>query len=526
VILLKDLTATDESAPSLPDDRMEQRAWVAETAAELKRSLEHGAVANVSTDVSTDVSADVLSKGLRALESALVEIDSLDETLRQIDSARRELLAAKLELAIIVTALRVQNQELLVTNEEAQAAIEEVQTLSEEQQASNEELETLNEELHATIEELNTTNDDLEARGLELQEAAVRLDSERSLQAAILSSLADALLVIGPDGEQIAANEAFHRMFPEDGAGFQPQDDNGEPLPSYAWPQRRAANGEAFTVAFTRLNSNGDRRWYEAIGQPIREDGRAGGVVAIRDITDRSLLGLQTAFLALASHELRTPLTAISGSLQFLRRLAGPDSDPQRRVHYVELGLEQVQLLDGLIRDLTDVVRLQEGQLRVELAPIDLLPLIQEIVDLDHARDEQPPVRFDPHAQQLVVRGDRARLQQVLRNLIGNARKYAGASPSIDLGLRRMAQSAEIEVRDFGPGIPPADLPHIFSRFYQARRDGAPGSRGGLGLGLFISHQLIQAHGGTIRAESEPGRGARFILRLPLGDATSPQAPD
>jgi two-component system CheB/CheR fusion protein len=342
----------------------------------------------------------------------------------------------------------------------------------------------------------------------------------------MLASMADAVLVVDRDGQSIASNEAFSAMFSGDGASFQPEDDNGEPLPHYAWPQRRAANGESFTVQFTRPGPTGDRRWYEAVGQPIRSDYPAGGVVVIRDITDRSLLGLQTAFLALASHELRTPLTAISGRLQFLQRLAGPDSDPQRRLHYVELGLEQVHLLDGLIRDLTDVVRLQEGRLRVELAPIDLVPLVQEIVDLEHASGEQPPVRFDTDAEQVVVRGDRARLQQVLRNLIGNARKYAGASPSIDLRLSRMAQSGEIEVRDFGPGIPPADLPHIFTRFYQVRRDGTAGSRGGLGLGLYISYQLIQAHGGTIRAESEPGRGARFIIRLPLADTTSPRAPD
>jgi two-component system CheB/CheR fusion protein len=516
-ILLTDVTVEDASPAESPDEGIEHRALVRQTATDLKRRLDLGA--------EDTASADLLPAALRALESALEQLESLDASFREVDGARRELLSANLELASVNTSLRDQNEELLMSNEESQAAVEEIQTLSEEQQASNEELETLNEELQATIEELNTSNDDLEARGLELQESASRLEAERSRQVAILASMADAVLVVGPDGQTIAANDALWRMFPEHGEAFQPQDDNGEVLPSYAWPQRRAANGEAFRLEFTWSDPSGERRWYEAVAQPIREAGQ-GGVVVIRDITDRSLLGLQTVFLALASHELRTPLTAISGSLQFIQRLAGPDADPQRRLHYVELGLEQVHLLDSLIRDLTDVVRLQEGRLRVELTPLDLVPLVQEVVELEQADGEPPPVQLFLQEPELVVRGDRVRLQQVLRNLIGNARKYAAASPSIDVRLSQEAQSAQIEVRDFGPGISAADLPHIFRRFFQVRRDGAPGSRGGLGLGLYISHQLVQAHGGIIGADSEPGQGARFTIRLPLADATSLSAAD
>jgi two-component system CheB/CheR fusion protein len=197
----------------------------------------------------------------------------------------RQLIQANEELAATNATLRSANEDLLVGNEESQAAMEEIETLNEEQQATNEELETLNEELQATVEELNTTNDDLQARGLELQELAHSLDAERSRLAAILASMGDGVLVVDRNGAAVMANDAFGRMF---GAGLSGlEDDRGRPLAAESNPQQLAARGEEFRLQFSVADGERRRR-YEATGHPIRADGVEGGVVVIRDISDRN----------------------------------------------------------------------------------------------------------------------------------------------------------------------------------------------------------------------------------------------
>jgi two-component system CheB/CheR fusion protein len=231
---------------------------------------------------------DVLAEAGAALDAALAALDRLTARIADAEQAKRELLDANETLTATNAELRGHNEELLLANEETQAAMEEVETLSEEQQASNEELETLNEELQATVEELNTTNDDLEARGLELQEAAALLESERSRLEATLASLGDGVLVVDRTGRPVRTNAAFDRMFPDAGVDLVPEDERGRPLPRHEWPQRRSAAGETFTMQFTRSSDDGARRRYEVSARPIEQDGQDGGVMVIRDVTDRA----------------------------------------------------------------------------------------------------------------------------------------------------------------------------------------------------------------------------------------------
>src|SRR5207253_1590094 len=182
----------------------------------------------------------------------------LDESTRTV----RQLLQANQELSTSNAEMRSTNEELLVGNEEAQAAIEEIETLSEEQQAANEELETLNEELQATVEELSTTNDDLEARGVELVATGTALEAQRRQLAAVLSSMADGVLVVNRAGAPLLTNAAFERLVGEAGAAFVPQDERGEPLPADMTPQQRAARGEIFSMQFTLKGADGTRRYF------------------------------------------------------------------------------------------------------------------------------------------------------------------------------------------------------------------------------------------------------------------------
>ncbi len=229
-----------------------------------------------------------LERDRRASEAtaaeAIHETDRLRRLLEESTATVRKLMQANEELASSNATLRSANEELLVGNEESQAAMEEIETLNEEQQATNEELETLNEELQATVEELNTTNDDLSARGLELQDLTRTVDAERSRLAAILSSMADAVMVVDADGGVALTNAAFQRLF---GGALPPlEDERGARLAIEDDPQHRAARGDEFRMRF--VASVGDfARVFEATGQPIRTDGVEGGVVVIRDISER-----------------------------------------------------------------------------------------------------------------------------------------------------------------------------------------------------------------------------------------------
>ncbi len=438
-----------------------------------------------------------------------------EQLMQRLVETNRQLVEANQELTSSNEELRTTNEEFLLSTEEAQAATEEVETLNEELQATNEELETLNEELQSTIEELNTTNDDLNARSQELQEMARASEQGRARLEAILLSMGDALLVVSSDSSLVLTNAAYTHMFGGPNATFVARDADGHILAPEDTPRERAARGESFRMEFTITTEDGSRRWFEANGEAIHDVAgiKQGGVVTIRDITERSLYRLQDEFLSLASHELRTPLTPLQGTLQLLlKQLENlPASSPQRR--YTERALGQARRLGRLVDDLLDVARLQNGKYNLNLERLRLDGLVSQAVEIAQAQTNKQKIRFADASKPLYVSGDAGRLEQALLNLLNNAITYAPQSEQIDVWLRRVGNKAEIQVRDYGKGIPAADLPHLFSRFYQAGRSK---QSKGLGLGLYIAHELITAHGGQMSVASEEGKGATFTIRLPL----------
>jgi two-component system, chemotaxis family, CheB/CheR fusion protein len=468
----------------------------------------------------------------RARQQAALKRLSLQ--VDRVTSVNREVLKANQELTTVVYALQARNEELVIEQEAAQSAVEEAKTLYEELQASNEELVTVNEEMEATVEELKATNDDLLLRGRELEALAASLEAERrgseagrARLEAILVSMSDAVLVVDPTGAPLLTNAAYASLFGSATATFVPEDEDGQPLPGVALPLRAAA-GAPFTMTFTLPapdDVDGARRWFEAAGQPIRDGGKdLGGVVSIRDITDRSLRRLQNEFVLLASHELRSPLTSQIAALQLLIKMLPADPDDARRRRYVNLAdtaLQQGRRLKVLINDLLDTGRLQHGKLHLHRAPLDLAALVRQAIAAAQPETQGQTLTLDAPSGPLMVEGDANRLEQVLLNLLINAIKYAPNTQRIDVRLRRADGTVEIEVEDYGPGIPETDLPYLFTRFYQIRRDSAH-AQGGLGLGLFIAQQLVAAHGGTRTVRSNEGSGTCFTIVLPLLEAANP----
>ena len=224
---------------------------------------------------------------------------------------------------------------------------------------------------------------------------------------------------------------------------------------------------------------------------------------------------LRDEFVAVVSHELRTPLTVLLGYLEMLQRRLLPSGDDVS-LRYASRALSQTRRLADLIGNLLDVTRFEHGKMQLELEPIDLVPLVAQAVDIGRSLSDGQSIDLDIGAAPIEVRGDAGRIEQVVMNLLTNAIKYAPETDRIDVRLCADDRDALLEVHDYGPGIPAADLPNLFSRFYQVAD--APRRGTGLGLGLYISSEIVRAHGGTIEVRSVEGKAATFTVRIPLLD--------
>jgi signal transduction histidine kinase len=261
---------------------------------------------------------------------------------------------------------------------------------------------------------------------------------------------------------------------------------------------------------------------------PLEVDGRelwlsfvavraAGGVVyAFRDLTfDRGLEAAKNDFIATVSHELRTPMTAVLGAAKTLLR-EDIELSPDRRHQLLEMISTQGTRLTQITEEVLLANRLDRGDLRIERERVDLAELVQEAVEAMRAQlPESVTLAADTSVNGAVAAlGDRARIEQVLLNLIDNAVKYSPDGGEVVVSTAPTATSARVEVVDNGMGIPPAEHEAVFEKFFR----GDPQHRavpGGTGLGLYICRELVQRMGGSIGVRSEPGAGSAFWFELP-----------
>jgi two-component system CheB/CheR fusion protein len=464
---------------------------------------------------SAQAAAQAEAELARLRETYETEIAALRETVERQASASRQLLTENRELTDSVDRLREQGEELRQAAAAALVAAEEIETLNEELQSSNEELETLHEEAQATVEELNVANDELHARAMELEELAAEHAAEQARLSAVLGSMGDAVLVVDAEGRVVRTNTAYEELLAAVGLPFVAADVRGMPLPAAERPESRVARGDAFQLEFTVSAADGSRRWFEATGRPLAgEAAGVAGVLVIRDITDRTVRRLQEEFLTWAGHELRTPLTNLQGYLQLAERRLGADAD-ERLQRYLSLAVAETRRQAALVTELIDATRLHNGQLQLERTPVDLVSLVGHTVELAEVLAQGQTLVFESGDDPIIVAGDAGRLEQVVMNLLTNAITYAPGTERIAVRLRRDGDMAELVVRDTGPGIPVDALEMIFERFTQVNAAERPG-RAGLGLGLYIAREIVEAHGGAITASSAPGEGATFTVRLPL----------
>jgi PAS domain S-box-containing protein len=293
--------------------------------------------------------------------------------------------------------------------------------------------------------------------------------------------------------------------------------------------------GSDYTIEFRFVHAGGEWRWMEGRGRAVYDEhGAARTLYGIGiDITSRkraemalreakqaaeSANQLKDQFLATLSHELRTPLNAILGYARMLQTHAIPPDKQQRAFDVIE---RNAVAQNRLIEDLLDMSRITAGKVRLDPAPIPVANVLREAVDgVKPAADAKGmALDLDIDAFAGTVTADTARLLQVFSNILTNAVKFTPRGGRVGVLLRRDGALVEIRVTDSGRGIAPEFLPYIFEPFRQADARFDRG-HGGLGLGLAITKQLVDLHGGTIDAASDgPGRGASFTIRLPQASA-------
>jgi signal transduction histidine kinase len=256
--------------------------------------------------------------------------------------------------------------------------------------------------------------------------------------------------------------------------------------------------------------------------EPLSDDnGQIIGVTGTsRNATEQvELEQRKDNFISIASHELRTPITVLRGFTQLLARQLDQQGfqDPNSMLKKMDA---QITRLVKLIDELLDASKIQAGRLDYEEEPVDLDALVHETVEVLQASKPTHLLRVNGTTQ-AVIHGDRDRLSQVLTNLINNAVKYSPQADSVDIGLSSSNNVALITIRDYGVGIPSAHQKHIFDRFYRVH-DSSNKSFKGLGLGLYISYDIVNRHGGNLTIESEEGQGSTFTISLPLKKHVSP----
>jgi signal transduction histidine kinase len=239
---------------------------------------------------------------------------------------------------------------------------------------------------------------------------------------------------------------------------------------------------------------------------------------SFNDMAGRVALSQQAQrdFLANVSHDLRTPLTSIQGFSQAIAE--GVTSDPEAAQRAAQVIHDEAARMHRMVESLLDLARIEAGQLDFQAHAVALSDLLQGIGDSlsVRAREKGLLLELDVPPGLPRIAGDGDRLAQVFTNLLDNAIKHTPAGGQITLQAETTSNGVTVTVQDTGVGVPPDDLPRIFERFYQVDKSRQSDRRSGMGLGLAITKQIVEAHGGVIQVTSAPGQGTTFTVWLPL----------
>jgi PAS domain S-box-containing protein len=261
-------------------------------------------------------------------------------------------------------------------------------------------------------------------------------------------------------------------------------------------------------------------KWLRSTGKTYQDsNGRPAHITGtIMDITERKLYDQRKdEFLSIASHELKTPLTSIKAYNQLMKRAA----DPKQLSDFVAKSADHISRLERLINDLLDVTKINAGKAVYTMEPFDFGQMVRESVEsIQHSAQQQIILQSTAEVK---YTGDHYRLEQVMNNFLSNAVKYSPGAEKIIVNSIAEKNHILVSIQDFGIGIAKENLLNLFDRYYRVENTAMRFE--GLGLGLFISSEILKRHKGSFWIESKPGKGSTFFFRLPLsgGGATAPE---
>ncbi len=346
---------------------------------------------------------------------------------------------------------------------------------------------------------------------------------ERDTFGAVIDGMNDALLMVDEAGTIAVANPAALAVF-----GVSADEAIGQRLMQVVRDYEVArlvsdalADGRHHAG---QISYGHDLRPLEVSATPMVRRGGAAVLIIARDLSEiRRLERVRREFVANVSHELRTPLASIKASVETLQDAAS--DDPAAADEFLRLIHGEVDQMTVLVQELLDLATLEAGKAEFASAPMSIAELVETAADRVRPRAASKQIDLDVAlpADLPDVVADRAAVHRVMQNLFDNALKFTPKDGCVTVRARTEGGAVEVSVADSGDGILPEHLPHIFERFFKADTSRASS---GTGLGLALAKHTVQALGGSIKAESEPGGGATFRFTLPISNGPAPPAPD
>ena len=346
-----------------------------------------------------------------------------------------------------------------------------------------------------------------------LKRSVETISEDRARLTSILDNMADGVILTDIEGNIVLTNKAAQRLF-----GIRGENARAKPLIEVV--REHELNDilksclETGREQIAQFDSGTSNKFLRAIAILIDRERQGGALVLVQDLTE--LKGLQTMRRELVgniSHEFRTPLAGIKAMVETLQ--GGAIDDQTAASDFLGRIEAEVDRLAQLVAELTELSRIETGRVELELEPVNLNLLVEEVITQLKPQAERQglSLKNELAADLPLVQAHKERIRQVIVNLMHNAIKFNRPGGSVSAATKRFEDTVVIEISDTGAGIANDDLPRIFERFYKADRSRAGQ---GTGMGLAIAKHIVEAHGGEIRAQSEEGKGSTFSFSLPI----------